>query len=123
MLWFSILETFSYLTYVLYVNLFFLKSFLFDYDLLNALKASVLLPCNFFPPRSSGFMGPELKSGDKNKQQLYSSLGLPRCFSGTESACQHRRCGFNPWRIPRTEEPGGLVLGVAKRLNSDDTVL
>ena len=49
MLWFSILETFSYLTYVLYVNLFFLKSFLFDYDLLNALKASVLLPCNFSP--------------------------------------------------------------------------
>ena len=81
MLWFSILETFSCLTYVLYVNLFFLKSFLFDYDLLNALKASVVLPCNFPPPRSSGFMGPELKSSDKNKQQLYSSLGLPRWFS------------------------------------------
>ena len=50
MLWFSILETFSCLTYVLYVNLFLLKSFFFDDDLLNALKASVLLPCSFFFP-------------------------------------------------------------------------
>lgn len=44
----SILETFSCLAYVPYVNLFFLKSLLFDFDLLNALKASVLFPWIFF---------------------------------------------------------------------------
>ena len=29
-------------------------------------------------------------------------LGLPRWLSGKESACQCRRCGFNPWagKIP-----------------------
>ena len=58
------------------------------------------------------------------------ALGLPRWLSGKESAClcrRHKRCGFNPWvgkiplekemtthssilawRIPWTEEPGGL---------------
>ena len=32
----------------------------------------------------------------------YTSLGLPRWVSGKESACQCRRCGFDPWvgRIP-----------------------
>jgi len=54
-------------------------------------------------------------------------MGLPRWPSGKESACQCRRCGFNPWvgkipwrrkwqpspsilawKIPWTEEPGGL---------------
>ena len=53
--------------------------------------------------------------------------GLPWWFSGKESACQCRRCGFDPWvgkaplekeiathssilawEIPWTEEPGGL---------------
>ena len=24
-------------------------------------------------------------------------MGLPRWLSGKESACQSRRCGFNPW--------------------------
>jgi len=30
------------------------------------------------------------------------SSGLPRCLSGKESACQHRRHGFDPWvrKIP-----------------------
>ena len=52
--------------------------------------------------------------------------GLPWWFSGKESACQCRRCGFSPWsdrspgeevanhssilawEIPGAEEPGGL---------------
>ena len=47
--------------------------------------------------------------------------GLPRWLSGEESACQCRRCGFDPlekemathssilaWEIPLTEEPGEL---------------
>ena len=25
------------------------------------------------------------------------TLGLPWCFRGKESACQYRRCGFEPW--------------------------
>ena len=54
-----------------------------------------------------------------------SVYGLPGWVSGKESACQCRRCGFNPWvgkilwrrkwqpipvfwEIPWTEEPGGL---------------
>ena len=56
-----------------------------------------------------------------------SLLGLPRWFSGKESACQCRRCGVHPWagkipqrrkwqlapvflpgKIPWTEEPGRL---------------
>ena len=54
------------------------------------------------------------------------SLGLPKCHCGSESACQCRRRGFDPWvrkipwrrkwqpiplsmcEIPWTEEPGGL---------------
>ena len=55
------------------------------------------------------------------------SVGLPWWLSGKESALQCRRCEFDPWvgedplekgmathsnilawRIPRTEEPGGL---------------
>ena len=54
------------------------------------------------------------------------SPGLPRWLRGKESACQCRRCGLSPWvgkipwrrawqptpaliwRIPWTEEPGGL---------------
>ena len=63
-----------------------------------------------------------------NKPLLLSSLGLPRWLSGKESACQCRRCGFNPclvqedsleeematyssilpWKIPWTEELGSL---------------
>ena len=58
---------------------------------------------------------------------LYVSCGIARWLRGKGSACQHRRCGFNPWvrkiplekemathssilawRIPWTEEPGGL---------------
>ena len=48
--------------------------------------------------------------------------GLPRWLSGKESACQCRRCKFDPWvgkgtaahssilawSMPRKEEPGGL---------------
>ena len=58
------------------------------------------------------------------KYPLYLSL-LPRCLSGRESACQCRRCRFEPWvgkilwrrtwqptlvflGIPWTEEPDGL---------------
>ena len=57
---------------------------------------------------------------------LWNYMGLPRWHSGKESTCQCRRYGFYPWmgrsleeemaihssilawRIPRTEEPGGL---------------
>ena len=63
-------------------------------------------------------------------------LGLPRWLSGKESSCQCRRCkrcGFDPWvgkipwrrkwkpipvflawKIPWTEEPGGLVYVITK---------
>ena len=32
--------------------------------------------------------------------------GLPRWLSGTESACECRRCGFDPWvqKIPRRKK-------------------
>ena len=63
-----------------------------------------------------------------NNPTVNPALGLPRCSSGKEPACQcrrHKRCRFNlwvrkiPWRrswqpsilaweIPWTEEPGGL---------------
>ena len=35
-------------------------------------------------------------------QQPKEWSGLPRCLSGKESACQCRRCGFDPWvsKIP-----------------------
>ena len=58
--------------------------------------------------------------------------GLPWCLSGKESDCQCRRrkrCGFNPWvrqipwrilawRIPWTEEPGGLQITGTKKSQS-----
>ena len=34
---------------------------------------------------------------DHNKVLNYRLTGLPRWLSGKESACQHRRYGFNPW--------------------------
>jgi len=32
----------------------------------------------------------------------YKTVGLPRWLGGKESACQRRRCGFDPWvgKIP-----------------------
>ena len=35
-------------------------------------------------------------------ESLSPSWGFPRCLSGKESACQSRRCGFDPWvgKIP-----------------------
>ena len=39
-------------------------------------------------------------SHSRHKESLMLSLGLPRWFSGKESACQCKRCkglGFNPW--------------------------
>ena len=34
---------------------------------------------------------------DHNKVLNFWLTGLPRWLSGKESACQHRRYGFNPW--------------------------
>ena len=36
--------------------------------------------------------------------------GLPWCLSGKESACQHRRHGFDPWpgKIPHAAEQRSL---------------
>ena len=63
--------------------------------------------------------------------------GLPWWLSGKESACQCRRCRFKPWvgkipwrkthysslawRIPRTEEPGGLQSIGSHRVRHDWT--
>ena len=64
---------------------------------------------------------------------------LPRWFSGKESTCQCERCGFHPWvrkihplekemathsgilawRIPWTEEPGGLQSTGSQRVGHD----
>ena len=61
-------------------------------------------------------------------RQVLTPLGFPDGFSGKETACQYRRCGFEPWagkippggrngnphqysylkKIPWTEEPGRL---------------
>lgn len=63
----------SCLAYVLLCKFILLKikSLWFDYDLLSTLKASVLLPSIVFPRLFlSGFVGPELKRGDKNMQQV-----------------------------------------------------
>ena len=67
-----------------------------------------------------------------------SSPGFPRWCSGKESAWQCRRCGFNPWvgkifwgrkwqpysstlawKIPWTEEPGGLKTMRSPRVGHD----
>ena len=70
-----------------------------------------------------------------------SSLGFPGGASGKEPACQcrrHKRCGFDPWvgkiswrrawqphssilawRIPWTEEPGGLQSIWSQRVGQD----
>ena len=63
----------------------------------------------------------------KEQSLSNASFGLPRWFSGKESACQSRRHGFNPWvgkdlleeemathsrilawEIPGAKEPGRL---------------
>ena len=68
----------------------------------------------------------------------YKAVGLPWWLSGKESACQCRRLGFNPWvrkiplekemathssilawRIPWTEEPGGLQSMGLQRMGYD----
>ena len=64
--------------------------------------------------------------------------GLPRQLSGKESTCQRRRSGFYPWvkkiplekgmtthsgilawKIPSTEEPGGLQSMGLQRVGHD----
>jgi len=69
---------------------------------------------------------PALWDEDKADCFLYGN-GLPRWCSDKEDVCQCKRCGFDPWvgkipleeemathssilawRIPWTEEPGGL---------------
>ena len=68
-------------------------------------------------------------------------ISLPRCHSGKESACKYRRQkrdGFDPWvwedpmesemathssilawKIPGTEEPGGLQSMGSQRIGHD----
>ena len=45
-------------------------------------------------------------SQEENTAGLFFIRGLPRWLSGEESACQWRRCGFEPWggKIPWSRE-------------------
>ena len=77
-----------------------------------------------------------LKTG--NWTRRYVHKGLHRWLSGKESACQCRRCGFDPWvgkipwrkkwqptpvfllgKIPWTEEPGRLQSMWSKRVGDN----
>ena len=76
----------------------------------------------------------------EQQQQCYTTVGFPRWLSGKESACQCRRREFDPWvgkipwrrvwqptpvfsslvwKIPWTEEPGGLSLWGHKTVRHD----
>ena len=68
---------------------------------------------------------PMIKQVHRLWELMHCTLGLPRCHCGSESVCQCRRGGFDPWgrkipwrrkwqpiplsmcEIPWTEEPGG----------------
>ena len=47
-------------------------------------------------PHSTSLLGSIFKCGNW-RYNLSITLGLPWCFRGKESACQYRRCGFEPW--------------------------
>ena len=75
----------------------------------------------------------------KDLAQIFISigLGLPRWLSGKEPTCQCKRCRSDPWgedsleegmatcssivawRIPWTEEPGGLQFMGSQRVGHD----
>ena len=48
----------------------------------------------------------EITQGEKKNEFLTVSAGLPWWLSGKESACQYKRCRFNPWseKIPHAKE-------------------